>query len=222
MDDAVPIEVAGRLIPHAVDHIRRYCGLPWSGGPPEVWGWAYYDDVPSDNTNMISPVDVACSLVLHPAATRPDLAFFKEQRSQLSAWLDALPTDVEIGQASQAVVEHVAALPSAFQDVSLSLLSKVLHRKRPHLVPPVDRHTVDWYRPVTSQRSVGDAWPHLVRAMHEEGADDRRRLLLAIALGPIQSLLWGDPDPSPVPLMSRLRAVDIAIWMESRGHRAPS
>jgi hypothetical protein len=33
----LPIVVAGRTIPDGVDRVRRYCGLPWSGGTGETW-----------------------------------------------------------------------------------------------------------------------------------------------------------------------------------------
>ena len=41
------IVAAGREIPDALDNIRHYCGLAWSGGPPETWAWDYYDAVPT-------------------------------------------------------------------------------------------------------------------------------------------------------------------------------
>ena len=107
--------------------------------------------------DVVSPVDVACSVVLHPQATRADLAFCKEQG--------------------------------------------------------------DWYRPITGKRAAADAWADLIAATRQEDADDKRRLLLAIALGPIQSLLWGDYEPGPTSPLSRLRAADIAIWMAARHDR---
>ncbi len=47
MIDDLPIVAAGREIPDALDRIRRYCGLRWSGGPPETWAWPYFDTVTS-------------------------------------------------------------------------------------------------------------------------------------------------------------------------------
>lgn len=42
MED-LPFVAAGREVPRALDRVRRYCGLPWSGGPPETWAWQFYD-----------------------------------------------------------------------------------------------------------------------------------------------------------------------------------
>ena len=52
--------LAGRAIPDAGDRIRRYCGLPWSGGPPETWAYRYYDAVPTDDSDRISPAWTCC------------------------------------------------------------------------------------------------------------------------------------------------------------------
>ena len=37
------LELGGRELPDALDDVRRYCGLPWSGGQGEVSAFLYYD-----------------------------------------------------------------------------------------------------------------------------------------------------------------------------------
>lgn len=215
MDD-VPIVVAGRELPDALDRIRRYCGLRWSGGPSETWAWHYYDEIPADPYDRVTPTDVVSAAALHPNLTKAELTFFRERQEDLSAWLAEVPRGIRLWQTGDRVVEHLAGLPDVFSDVSLSLLSKVLHRKRKHLIPLLDRHVVDWYRPVTGKRAMTEAWGPIVRAMRDDELDDRQRLLYAIAFSGIERDLWPHDDVESRPRMSWIRAIDIAIWMGSR------
>jgi hypothetical protein len=210
------IVAGGRELPDALDRIRRYCGLPWSGGPPETWAWHYYDAVPTAHDDDLTPTDVLCVASLHPGLSRADLAFFRERRNEISTWLAKVPTGVRLWEATDAVVEHLTGLPDRFPEISVTLLSKVLHRKRPHLVPLLDRHAVDWYRPVTGKRVMVEAWAPIVRAMRDDELDDERRLLHSIAFGGIENELWPLTDIDDRPRLSWIRAIDIAIWMGSR------
>src|SRR5690606_2871802 len=125
MSDVV-LYAAGRVIPDGVDRIRRYCGLEWSGGPPETWAWPYYDAVPTRHDDIVEPTDVVCAAALHPGLGRADLAFFHERGDELSGWLQALPSDSPLWEVGGDVVAHVAHLADRFAEVSISLLSKVL------------------------------------------------------------------------------------------------
>lgn len=211
----LPITAAGRGIPGALDHIRRYCGLPWSGGTPETWAWHYYDAVPTEYDDIVTAVDVVCAAALQPGLSRNELAFFRERRHDVTAWLRRLPTDIRLWQTSDDDIEHIASLPRALDGPSISLLSKVLHRKRPHLIPLLDRHVVDWYRPITGKRSGVEAWAPLVKQMRAEECGERR-LVMAIALVGMEQELWPELDPDERPRLSWIRAVDIAIWMGSQ------
>ena len=215
MNDDLPIVAAGRVVPDALDRIRRYCGLPWSGGGPETWAWPYYDLVPTAHDDVVSPVDVICAAALHPGLSRDDLAFFQEHQSALSAWLARVPSGPRLWELDDATVAHLAVMPDLGAP-SLTLLSKVLHRKRPHAIPLLDRHVIDWYRPLTGKRAAGETWGPLVRAMRAEEFDGRRRLTTAIAVSVIEREMWPDVLADERPRLSWLRAVDIAIWMGSR------
>lgn len=214
MED-LPLVAAGREVPDAYDHIRRYCGLPWSG-PRETWAWHYYDAVPTAHDDVVTPTDVLCAAALHPGLSRQDLAFFREEQDAVSAWLRQVPADVRLWEASAATVEHLRSLPVAFAGQSPTLLSKVLHRKRPHLIPLLDRHVIDWYRPVTGQRAVMDAWAPVVQAMRDEECDDERRLVVAIAVNIVEAEIWPGELADDRRRLSWLRAADIAIWMGAR------
>jgi hypothetical protein len=215
MED-LPLVAAGRQVPHAIDRIRRYCGLSWSGGSPETWAWQFYDTVDMGDPDRLEKVDVLAAGALHPGLARGDLVYFHERAGQVDRWLSSLPADLKLSDASDEVVEHVASLPVALPDTPLSLLTKVLHRKRPHLVPLLDRHVIDWYRPVTGQRAAVDAWGPLVRAMRNDLAESHVRLTMSIAVNGIEQELWPERDPETRPRLSWIRAVDIAIWMGTR------
>lgn len=210
------IVAAGRELPHAVDRIRRYCGLPWSGGPPETWAWHYYDAVPTEPDDAVTPIDVLCAGALHSGLSRADLAFFRDQRENVSAWLARVPRGLGLWETTPEVVDHLAKLPGRFEDVSVTILSKVLHRKRPLLIPLLDRHVIDWYRPVTGKRAVGESWDPIVRAMRNDALDEERRRRQSACFGEIEQELRPSPDADDRPRLSWIRAIDIAIWMGSR------
>lgn len=200
-----PLLLAHRPVHGSEDAIRRYCGLSWSGGGPEVWAYAYYDAVETD-PQTLAPSDVTAAAALHPSLSRGDLEFFANRRADFEAWLAATPGDVQLADASD---DDLAGLDpfGEVEGVSLALLTKVLHRKRPHLVPLVDRHVLDWYRPVTGERAAVAAWRPLLRALR----DDLRTN--ASTLAALTERLGADMDTPP----SQLRCVDIALWMG--GHR---
>jgi hypothetical protein len=210
------IVAAGRTIPDALDRIRRYCGLDWPGGPPETWAWPYYDAVPTEHDDIVEPVDVLCAAALHPGLGRADLTFFRDRREDLSTWLAQVPNDLRLWEVSEPVVDHLASLPNAFPDVSVSLLSKVLHRKRPHLIPLLDRHIVDWYRPVTGKRAMVEVWGPIIRTMRNDELDTKQCLTYSIAFGQIEQELWPLADADSRTRLFWIRAIDIAIWMGSR------
>lgn len=187
--------LAGRPLPNAADNLRRYVGLPWSRGRPEVWAYHYYDQMPDLEPTEVLPVDVLAAAALHPRLTQRDLSWFVEHRDELSDFLAALP-DADLAGVDAAVLDCLPTL--ADTGVELSLLTKVLHRKRPKLVPMLDRRLVDWYRLRLTVKGVA-AWPELTRAL---AAD----------------LLSNEPaleDLRKVAPLSNLRIADITIWMES-------
>ena len=215
MDD-VGMVAAGREVPGALDNIRRYCGLTWSRGSDETWAWRYFDVVPTEEDDDVEATDVLCASALHSALSRADLTFFHERRRDLGRWLRDVPSGLRLWEVSDAVFKHLEVLPATFTDVAPALLSKVLHRKRPHLIPPLDRHVIDWYRPVTKRRPAAEAWAPILRTMREEEADSERRLLLALAESTLARELWPDWSAEHPPRISWLRMADIAIWMSYR------
>lgn len=194
--------LAGHPHLRALDHVRRFCGLEWSGGAAETWAFRYYDLVETDLGRM-DPIDVLAAAALHPGLSRDDLAWFEDHREDLGGWLADIAPDARIGGSDERIaLEQLLA----FDGVTLTLLTKVLHRKRPHLVPLMDRHVVDRYRPITGERKPIEAWPGLLDALVvdlERNTD---------ALVAIRAEVWSELGVD----VSALRICDIAIWMEAR------
>ena len=209
--DELTLSCAGTIVPDARDRIRRYCGLPWSGGGGEAWAYRYYDAVPGPTgpraNDTIAPIDVITCAALHPGITGTELAYFGSEAAAEVEWraLRQYPVGVPLAEASPRDLTFLRGLPQLVDGIGLSLLTKVLHRKRPEFVPIFDKRIVDAYRPLTGLRGV-EAWPALVDAMREDLADPENHQFLDDIQGELRPVLTG-----PVP--SHLRLLDIAVWM---------
>lgn len=202
---AVPeLVLGGRHLKDALEQVRRYCGLPWSGGPPETWAFAYYDAIATDPAR-VTPVDVLSTAALHPGISRSDLAFFVEQREGIQAWLSEVPSDVPLQKADDDVLIHLAALAEWGSAPHLTLLTKVLHRKRPQLIPLIDRHVINHYRPLTGERRAESAWPRLLREI---------KMDLQGPAGGVVSAWANYVRTESGVSVSALRILDIAVWMD--------
>lgn len=197
--DQLVLTLGGREFGGAWDRVRRYCGLAWSGGRGETWAYRYYDTIESD-PDHVAAIDVVAAAALHPGLSRRDLAFFWDERSDLDAWIRAIPVDASLCDANR---EHLVELRDWPDAPNLGLLTKVLHRKRPAAIPLVDRHVIDWYRPVTAERSVTAAWPGLLQAL---GVD---LVANSEALEQMAERIEAETAFRP----SALRIIDITIWM---------
>lgn len=164
--------LADRPLPNVADDLRRYAGLTWSGGRREVWAPRYYDYLVDNDPSDVLPVDVLAAAALHPKLNHSDLTWFVEHRSELQDFL-ATVDDVDLAVSDPGWLDVLLDL--AGQDVELSLLTKVLHRKRPKLIPLLDRRIVDWYRLKLTTRGAA-AWPQLTRALARDLAANRRAL----------------------------------------------
>ena len=208
------LELGGRELPDALDDVRRYCGLPWSGGQGEVSAFLYYDALSERREDdVVRPGDVLSTAALHPGLRWRDLQYFSYEARTLQTWLETIPPGVDLADADEDLVEEVARLPERFDGhPGLSILSKVLHAKRPRLIPILDRTLTDWYRPISSRRGES-AWQDCVRLLHGDLAAPYNRTILRSIRSEI-----GVELGAVVP--SELRIADIAIWMQVRGFRS--
>jgi len=200
------LQLAGQEIRGGWDRLCRYCGLEWSGGPAETWAYRYYDTVETD-PNTLTPVDVLATAALHPGISRDDLSYFWEHQAELTDWIGRFPTDLALRDADDETLTRLTELASSKRSPSLSLLTKVLHRKRPELIPLVDRELLELYRPITGERGATAAWPALLPTLREDLAGPNS-IILAIMNVELENQLGRG--------LSHLRLADIVIWMRSR------
>ena len=201
---APELVLAGRPIDcdEAWTRALRYCGLPWDDNPPETWAFRYYDAIETDPT-VLTSVDVVCAGALHPGISRDDLTCFWDHRDELTSWLNRFPVDLALRAADESTIAQLVELPSMFHVPSLPLLTKVLHRKRPWLIPVIDREVIDLYRPLTGQRRAAEAWNLLLQHLADDLRTNREPLAeFRFALRTLHGLSLSD-----------LRTVDIVIWM---------
>ncbi len=197
--------IAGRQIEDAITRVRRYCGLEWLGHPPETWAYRYYDVVESDQ-RAVAQVDVLAAGALHLGLSRDDLSYFWNQRTALSAMIAEFPAALTLADADDSTIDRLAQIPEMFDGVTLSLLTKVLHRKRPELIPLINRELIDWYRPVTGERRATSAWLPILHGLRDD------LVLNAASLNTAGRAL----DLELGRHLSHTRLVDIAVWMGSQ------
>lgn len=173
-----------------------------------MWAFGYYDAIVTTHDSNITPTDVVCTASLHPGLSRADLEFFARRRTDLARWLDQVPADLVLCDADGEMLAHLDALGQFEPDVALTLLTKVLHRKRPRFVPLLDRHVIDWYRQPGDPRRINEAWPLVVRRLRR----DLEVPETTLQLGKYCALI----STAAGEHLSAVRFVDIAIWMEGR------
>lgn len=199
------LAAGGRPIREAEDLIERYCGLRWSGGDDETWAFRYFDLIPDSSPDEITPVDVVTCAALHPGLKQSDLAWFWDHHLQLRNALAAFPNDLDLAAAPGSITQALQQLPAELLGVDLALLSKVLHRKRPRLIPMLDRSLLNQYRDQLSGRGAR-AWPDLVLAMQADLTLQENQ----VTLQQVQDRLLQGLAHAP----SALRLLDIAVWMQ--------
>ncbi|MDZ7674553.1 MAG: DUF6308 family protein [Acidimicrobiales bacterium] len=200
------IVLGGRPLRVVGDHVRRYCGLTWSGGDPEVWAYPFYDTLRDDDPDRVSETDLISVAAVHPSITRADLVWFVEVREQLDQILTTIDPTVGLGDADAHLIEAVARL-ACCSSGRLALATRVLHRKRPRAVPLFGKHLVERYHHRLERR--GEAcWPALLENLAGDVGSEQNRNSLA----ELRDELSSELDPVP----SDLRLIDIAIWMEAR------
>jgi hypothetical protein len=207
--------LGGRPLAHARDDIRRYCGLSWSGAGRTISAYHYYDALEERREDdVVRPVDVLSTAALHPGLRFDDLRYFALEADALSDFLAGIPAGVDLADAGEELVNVVSSIPHALPGHAerLSILSKVLHAKRPRLIPILDRSLTDWYRHLTGGRGA-EAWSGCVRELRVDLAAPGNREFVRSIRAELDTEL-------SVRTPSELRLADMAIWMAARGFAA--
>lgn len=182
------------------------------------YAYPYYDGLETNaDSSLLCTGDLLAPCLLGVLVDLDRMHTLSALLPLLQRGLDALPP-VSLVEADDATCDLVAALydplddPAARdRDVKGSLLAKVLHRKRPELVPLFDSKVQMFYQhemavPPAPKggRTVREYMGVLVRAMRQDLRDNADEVAALCLLAP-----QGAPPLTP------LRVLDIVVWTSS-------
>jgi hypothetical protein len=180
-------------------------------------GYAFpsYDRLVTNGASTLVDGDLLAPTLIGAEVDRGRFALLREMLPAL-AGISTLPA-VPLEQAGDAVVEQVADLfavldeapyagrggPSAIRG---TIISKVLHRKRPDLVPLYDSRIFESYTaPGCIERSVHRSWREFMALLCGQMRDD-----LQAETAAFDDLVGIAGDAGA--LLTRLRILDILVW----------
>lgn len=186
------------------------------------FSWPFYDSlVTNSRPEVLVTGDYLAPSLLGASIDSDVMAGLISLQPALQEALSGLPPVEHLADATDADCDAVAGLWAVLDreqvdtsDVKPSLVAKVLHRKRPGLIPVWDSRVFTFYR---------DAGCVLVNRGEHSWEDYLRQLTLAI-----REDLRANPDafagltalaPADGPVLTPLRALDIVVWMsQAAGH----
>ena len=109
--------------------------------------WPYYDGLPRGDPDRIEPIDVLAtvsvnSFVNNAAAVR---RIHRGMAAACDDLIRAIPRDAALLETDPALVKHLIDAACSVQGVLVPVATKVLHRKRPGLVPMLDNVVLRYY-----------------------------------------------------------------------------
>jgi hypothetical protein len=206
------LRVGGREVDPAIarEWVRAYLN-----GARGQFGYPSYDGYSTNaDPDRLCDGDLLAPVLLNVQVKISSFADLCACRDDLEAALRDVPTDVDLVDADEAVLSGIGELFAVLdsktrpRNVLGTTLAKVLHRKRPNLVPLYDEQVRRTYQvgehapvPVVSQRS----WAEFMTLLAASIKTDLNRA----------REFWDDVTelrPEGGPYVSRLRALDIVAW----------
>jgi len=177
----------------------------------DFYAWPYYDGYNSGSLpDELNDGDLLAPVLLNVNPAIHGFASLRSLRPELEAKLADVPDDVDLAHASDAVIDAVARLFECLDGAPVlgvrgTTLSKVLHRKRPRLIPLHDRHVRAAYVPSRLAAQPGRSWPDYMTGLMVEMRTDLGR-----AKGSWRAL--ASIPSAEDPELTHLRALDILAW----------
>lgn len=182
------------------------------------YAYPYYDGlVTNSDPRVICTGDLLAPSLLGTPVDTDRMATLTALLPLLQRQLDDIPTDLALADATPDVITAVAALYDPLddpavtdRDVKGSLIGKVLHRKRPALVPLFDSRIREFYRSEAVVQSAGGrrSWREymelLIPAMRDDLASH------AVEFQQLATLV-----PAAGPPLTALRLLDVVVWMSA-------
>lgn len=187
----------------AAHHLRTYTD------PRGNRAFAAYDRLGAPN--QLDPVDVLAPGILQApvrgqhviAMFQPDGPFAELRQALQAVLADEAATlarfeeqDLNSPDGPWGLVRNALRASDRTPRIKASIVTKILHRKRPHLVPIFDSKVAQFYGATPAR--PWDLWPLLQQDVQQQGSF-LDRLAYRITT----------PDGRPI---SRLRTLDIVIW----------
>ncbi len=187
----------------AADHLSDYTD------PQGNRAFAAYDRLGSPD--RLDPVDFLAPAILQAPVRgtyviemyRTDTAYHRLREALDAVMADRAAAtahfeqqDLEADDGPWALVRAALRASEHTSRIKASIVTKILHRKRPHLVPIYDSKVAQYY--ATNAKQPWELWPLLQRDLQDHGAS-------------LDELRAGITTPDGRPL-SRLRTLDIIVW----------
>jgi hypothetical protein len=207
--------VGGRSVPRqaAFDYAKRYL----TAG--EGFAYPSYDGYDIDRASEpLRDTDLLAPVLLN--VRHLSVATFEQllaQRDRMQATLDQLPVDLSLVDAEPEHEVLTARLFSVLDDQEIwgargTVLAKILHRKRPALIPLYDRQVWSVYVPTPVPRDPKRSWESFFRMFVPAVRADLRRELP----------FWQEVAAlAPTVPITPLRALDIVAWWAGNDRMAP-
>lgn len=175
------------------------------------WSYPAYDRLVTNGSAVLVDGDLLAPNLIGAEVDRGRFLLLRELMPRIAGVADLPP--VALQDADDAVVDQVAALfavldeaPYAGRGVRGTIVSKVLHRKRPDLVPLYDSRIFESYTaPGAIERSAHRTWRASMTLLLRQMRDDLREE--AAAFDALVAVAEGAGAP-----LTRLRILDILIW----------
>lgn len=179
--------------------------------PRNGYAVSAYDTLVTNGSAALVDGDLLAPALIGAEVDRGRFLLLRELLPRLAAIADLPP--VALQDADDAAVDAVAGLfavldeaPYAGRGVRGTILSKVLHRKRPDLVPLYDSRIFESYTaPGAIERSVSRSWRDSMTLLLQQMRDDLRREEQAFTV--LEQVAAGAGTP-----LSRLRVLDVLVW----------
>lgn len=132
-----------------------------------------YDDVRVEQDNVLGPVEIALSVMLNSQISGNTAALIWEHRSEVEQQLAHIPTDLDLMDVPDGGrIPGIDAIARTFERmcalkrVKLGIAAKILHKKRPTLIPIIDSRVYGYYhKRVIHRWRPGLSWGDQVAAL---------------------------------------------------------
>lgn len=175
------------------------------------YAWSAYDTLVTNGSAELVDGDLLAPNLIGATVDRDRFLLLRELMPRIAGVAQLPGTPIQ--DATDAELEQVADLfavlddaPYAGRGVRGTILSKVLHRKRPDLVPLYDSRIFESYTaPGAIERAAHRTWREFMMLLLTQMRADLQRESDAF------DLLLASAEASGV-RMTRLRALDILVW----------